>query len=179
MHWDDLPQSSAQFQPSSAIYFSVLVSLSCSLAVLAAFVLAAALSLRPLYPCGPPALMTLRSSRALSPHGLHILVGSQSLRWLSPHGFLVLVAASSSRLLRPHDLLVLVAASSSRLLRSHDFLVLTASSFSRTPRQIKGRHRLQPSRIAKTFPFSHLHRLSVSWKYAHPPFLVGQARKLQ
>jgi hypothetical protein len=148
--------------------FPFWVSVSCSLAVLAAFVLAAALSLRPLYPCGSPVLMALRSSRALSPHGPHIHVGSQSLRRPSPHGFLILVAASSSRLPRPHGLFVLTTSSFSRLPRSQGLHV-----------RLRGRRRLQPSRIAKTSPFSHLHRLSVSRKHAHPPFLVGQARKWQ
>jgi hypothetical protein len=64
-----------------------------------------------------------------------------------------------------------VAASSSRLLRPCGCLILTAFSFSRAPRQIKGCRRLRPSRITKTFPFSHLHRISVSQKHAHTRFL--------
>jgi hypothetical protein len=93
-----------------------------------------------------------QSLRRPSPRSFFVLTTSSSSRLPHPRGFFGLTASSSSRLLRPRGCLVLMASPSSWLPHPHGFFVLMAFSFSRAPRQIKGRHRLQPSRITKDFP---------------------------
>jgi len=81
-----------------------------------------------------------------------VLTDSTSLRAFSPCGDCVLAASSSSWLPRPCGC-----------------LILTVFLFSRAPRQIKGRRRLQPSRLTNAFPPSQ--NQCFSRKHAHGRFL--------